>query len=247
MAFSLRRVRCVIHSMRRLALLDDSVLRSWPSSSPAVQGDRCLSKKAKKTEKHKKHASYQDLLAELGGVLSLTEAEDRMKKSVEHFKSEMSNIRVGRATPGMLDHMNVDATTGPMPLKALGTITVKDSHLLSISLFDAASSASVQAAIEASPLRLQSKVISEEELLVLLPKQTQETLDALAKLLGREAEHSKTTIRSARKIGMSQVKQVLSGEDDQKRGEKAVDALTESYVDEIETLYQNKRRELRGS
>ena len=246
MAFSLRRIRCAIHSMRRLALFDASV-QSWPGASAAVQGDRCLSKKAKKTEKHKKHVSYQDLLAELGGVLSLTEAEDRMKKSIEHFKSEMSNIRVGRATPGMLDHMTVDATTGPMPLKALGTITVKDSHLLSISLFDAASSASVQAAIEASPLRLQSKVISEQELHIILPKQTHETLEALAKVLGREAEHSKTTIRSARKIGMSQVKQVLTSEDDQKRGEKAVDALTESYVEEIETLYQNKRRELRGS
>lgn len=204
-----------------------------------------FSKKAKKGDKHSKggSGSVHDILAELEDVVSLTEAENRMKKSIEHLKGELANIRSGRATPGMLDHMTVESPTGVLPLKAVGTVTVKDSHLLSISLFDAESSPAVVTAIEASPLKLQSKIVNDQELLVTLPKQTQETLDSLSKLVSKQAEHSKSSIRMARKFGMDQVKS-LTSKDDKKRGEKAVESLTEQYVHEIDDLCQHKKREL---
>lgn len=225
-----------------------SILRhfgiSFQTSESFVYGSflpfRSFSKNSKKTNKP---GSHHEILATLGEELSLDEAESKMQKSVEHLKTELANIRSGRATSGMLDHMTIESSSGLVSLKTLGTVTVRDSTTLGIALFDAASSSAVLEAIQASPLQLQSKVMNEHELLVTFPKPTQETLDTLAKLIGKEGEHSKTAIRSARKLGMAEAKK-LSSKDDQRRAEKAVETLTESYVRQIDELCLHKKQEL---
>ena len=66
----------------------------------------------------------------------LQEFHGMMRKSVEHFQHELANIRMGRATPGMLDHLHVNAYGEKLPMKAVGTVSVRSSQLLAVTCFD---------------------------------------------------------------------------------------------------------------
>lgn len=62
--------------------------------------------------------------------------EKGMDRAIEHLQHELANIRTGRATPGMLDHLRVDVYGEKMPLKAVGTVSVRDAQTLAVTVFD---------------------------------------------------------------------------------------------------------------
>lgn len=201
-----------------------------------------FSKKSKKGSKHGKTGSASHL--DLDGILSLEETTKSMEKALSHLKQELANVRSGRATAGMLDHLKVQTPSSEfIPLRAFGTVTVKDARNLNISLFSPDAHAAVLSALEASPLRLQVKTVNDQELTVALPVPTKASLDAMIKIVNKEGENTKGTVRTARKQGMLQTKD-LTSEDDRKRGEKAVDHLTDDYIHQIDELCKSKVQDL---
>lgn len=165
-----------------------------------------------------------------------------MDKALEHMQHELANIRMGRATPGMLDHLKVEAYGEKMPMKAVGTVTVKDPQRLAVTVFDINMAEAVASSIAASPLGLTPQVEG-QEILVPIPRPTQDTLDAMKKLCKTETESAKVSIRHARKLAMDQTSKLLS-EDARYQMEKEIQRLTDKYSEEVESISHKKQKDM---
>ena len=142
---------------------------------------------------------------------------------------------MGRATPGMLDHLKVEAYGEKLPMKAVGTVSVKSPQLLAITVFDAGLVNSVSSSISTSPLELQTK-IEGQEIFVPIPSPTHETLEALKKLCRSEAEAAKVSIRHARKLAMSMCAKSISCKDERYSMEKVIQKLTDSFTNRVDEM-----------
>jgi ribosome recycling factor len=165
-----------------------------------------------------------------------------MERAIEHLQHELANLRTGRATPGMLDHLKADVYGEKLPLKAVGSVSVRDAQLLVVTLFDPATVEAVVAAIAHSPLRLTPRAEG-QEVLVPVPQPTAETLAALAKVCRSEGEAAKVSMRHVRKGAMEAARGAAS-EDERRRLEKEVQAVTDKYVAEADRLVEAKQADI---
>lgn len=111
-----------------------------------------------------------EALAEEGtSSFDVAETQKLMFRAVDHLQHELANIRTGRATPGMLDHLRLDLYGEKMPLKACGTVSVRDAQLLVVTVFDPSAVPSVKKAIEDSALQLVPRAEG-QEVLVPIPR-----------------------------------------------------------------------------
>ena len=166
-----------------------------------------------------------------------------MEKSIDHFQHELANIRMGRATPGMLDHLKVDAYGEKAPMRAVGTVSVKSPQLLAVTVFDNSLVNSVASSIASSPLELNPK-IEGQEILVPIPSPTHETLDAMKKLCKSEAEAAKISIRHVRKLAMGSCTKELTCKDEKFATEKKIQSLTDEFIKEVDDLVQRKHQDI---
>lgn len=165
-----------------------------------------------------------------------------MNGAIEHLSHELANIRTGRATPGMLDHLKIEAYGERMPLKAVGSVSVRDPQLLAVTLFDRGLAEAVVAGIAQSPLKLNPRAEG-QEVLVPVPAPTSETLAAMAKVCKAEGETAKVSVRHARKLALDLIKGIPS-EDARRRMEKEVQQLTDKFIAEAEQMVAMKQKDI---
>jgi ribosome recycling factor len=165
-----------------------------------------------------------------------------MSKSIEHFQHELANIRMGRATPGMLDHLKVDAYGEKLPMKAVGTVSVKSPQLLAVTVFDTNLAGSVASCISSSPLAL-NPTVEGQEVLVPIPAPTHETIDAIKKLCKSEAEAAKVSIRNARKLAKDATR-TIQCKDEKFAAEKSIQKLTDDHIETVEKIFKQKTRDI---
>ncbi|PSC69617.1 ribosome recycling factor [Micractinium conductrix] len=167
-----------------------------------------------------------------------------MERALGHMQGELANIRTGRASPGMLDHLKVDVYGDRMPLKACGSVSVRDPQLLAVTVFDSDAVPAVVKAIAESPLKLNPRAEG-QEVLVPIPRPTAETLAAMIKVCRAEAENAKVSVRHARKAAMDAAKK-LASEDERKRVEKEVQKLTDDYIAQVESVMTKKEAAIKS-
>jgi ribosome recycling factor len=135
----------------------------------------------------------EDLVAEL-----IADARERMQKSVESIRHEFGSVRTGRATPALLDRINVDYYGALTPLKQLATVTAPEARLLSIQPYDKSSIRSIEKAILESDVGLTP---SNDGVVVRLvvPELTEERRKQLVKVVRGIAEEGRVAIRNVRR------------------------------------------------
>ena len=157
------------------------------------------------------------------------DAEVRMDKCVEAFKTQISKIRTGRASPSLLDGIVVEYYGTPTPLRQLASVTVEDSRTLKINVFDRSMS-------PASDIR------------VPLPPLTEERRKDLTKIVRGEAEQARVAVRNVRRDANDKVKALLKdkeiSEDDERRSQDDVQKLTDAAIKKIEAALADKEAEL---
>ena len=173
----------------------------------------------------------------------VNEARDKMDKSVQAFQQEMSNIRTGRATVGLLDIVEVDAYGQKMKINQLGTVTVPDPHCVAVDLWDKSQMAIVEKAIMASPLDVNPS--NDGKLIrVPIPPLTEERRRDLVKLAGKHVEEAKISVRNIRRHAVETIKkQQKSGdipEDDAHRLADEVQKLTDKHSVGIDEAFRAK-------
>jgi ribosome recycling factor len=175
------------------------------------------------------------------------DAEQRMKKSIESFKSELSKIRTGRAHTSLLDHVTVDYYGTETPLSQVASIAVADARMLTVTPWEKQLVPVIEKAIMTSDLGLNPSSAG-TVIRVPMPALTEERRRDLVKVVRHEGENARVAIRNIRRDANNDLKALLKekeiSEDDERKGQDAIQKLTDKYVAEVDQLLEVKEKEL---
>ena len=177
----------------------------------------------------------------------LGDATQRMDKSVEATHEHFNSVRTGRATPALLDRIQIDYYGTPTPLKNLATINAPEPRLLTIQPFDPSSIKSVEKAIQESDLGLTPS--NDGKLIRLpIPQLTEERRKELVKLVRSMAEEGRVAVRNVRRDAIKHLEELVkngdTGDDDERAAEQRVQKLTDEHVAKIDDLLKRKEAEI---
>ena len=179
----------------------------------------------------------------------IKDTELRMGNSVKSAKSEMAGIRAGRASPGMLDSVKVDAYGQKMNINQLGNITTPDARTINIDIWDQSNVTLVEKSIRESDLGI-NPIIEGNLIRLPLPELTEERRLEFLKVVGKIAENAKVAIRNIRRDGIEKVKSLEKnkeiGQDDSKKNQDIIENITSGQVKEIDSSLKNKEEDLKN-
>ena len=176
-----------------------------------------------------------------------SEAEARMKVAVEALEEDLAGIRTGRASPALVEKLQVEYYGAPTTLMQLATISVPESRMLMIRPFDGSTLRSIERAILASDLGLtpnnDGKVIR-----LILPPLTEERRRDLVKLVHHRVEEARVAVRNVRRDGIKDLREFehekLISEDELEEGEEDLQKLTDKYIEVVNEVGIHKEKEI---
>jgi ribosome recycling factor len=177
----------------------------------------------------------------------LADAREHMNKSVEATRGKFGSIRTGRATPALLDRIQVDYYGAQTPLKQLATISAPEARLLTVQPYDKSSIKAIERSIQESDLGLTPN--NDGQIIRLqVPELTEERRKQLVKVVRGLAEEGKVAIRNIRRDVMHDLRELRdageAGSDDEHRAEEALQKLTDEKVKELDALVKGKEEEI---
>lgn len=174
--------------------------------------------------------------------------ETRMQQALQHFEDELKKIRTGRANPGMLDGIMVEAYGQKMPLIQVATITVPEPQLLQLNPFDPTNLQAIVAAIRDNQSLGLNPSDDGRLVRVPIPALTQERRQMIVKQLGEKVEDCRIAMRSVRHDALKAAKAKKDAkelsEDDVKRIEKALDDTMRDNQAKLDALTKAKEQEI---
>ncbi len=175
------------------------------------------------------------------------DVKKRMDGAFDAAKNEFTGLRTGRASAHMLEHVVVEAYGSRMPINQCGSVTVPESRMINVQVWDASITKSVEKAIRDAGLGL-NPMAEASMIRVPVPELTEERRKELTKVAGKYAENARIAIRNIRRDGMDMVKKDQKDgaitEDDQKRLTDEVQKLTDEYIKKIDTLLAEKEKDI---
>ncbi|ACS86753.1 MULTISPECIES: ribosome recycling factor [Musicola] len=175
------------------------------------------------------------------------DAETRMDKCVEAFKSQIGKIRTGRASPSLLDGIHVEYYGSATPLRQLANIVVEDARTLAVTVFDRTMGPAVEKAIMASDLGL-NPMSAGTVIRVPLPPLTEERRKDLIKVVRGDAEQGRVSVRNVRRDANDKLKVLLKdktiSEDEERRAQDEIQKLTDSFIKKVDAALADKEKEL---
>jgi ribosome recycling factor len=175
------------------------------------------------------------------------DTKPKMEAVIEDFKRRLANIRVGRATVGLLDTVMVDYYGTPTPLSQLASVAVPEPQLLTVQPWDTTQLGAVEKAIIAANLGMNPS--NDGKLIRLpVPALNEERRKQLAKQAHEMAEEHRVAIRNVRHAANDTLKKMLKdktvSEDEERSGLDEVQKLTNTYIGKIDELAKNKEAEI---
>jgi len=175
------------------------------------------------------------------------DADTRMGKSVDSLKGELTKIRTGRAHPSLLEHVTVDYYGAATPLNQVASISIADSRMLNVAVFDKTMVQAVEKAIMTSDLGLNPSSAG-DVIRVPLPPLTEERRKDLIKVVRGEGENAKVAIRNIRRDVIGDVKSLVkekeATEDDERRFHDDIQKITDKYVSVVDETLKTKEKDL---
>ena len=179
--------------------------------------------------------------------MDFSEFENRMEKTIEVFKQNLSEVRAGRANPAILNKVSVEYYGTPTPINQVAGISVPEARLIVIQPWDASILKDIEKAILASDIGINpnndGKVIR-----LNFPELTEEIRKDLVKDIKKMAEESKVAIRAIRRDGIDKAKAMQKNseitEDDLRGAEDSIQKLTDKKIEEIDKILADKEKEI---
>lgn len=175
------------------------------------------------------------------------DTKDNMEKVIEALKKNLATIRTGRASPAMLDGVRVDYYGSPTALNQLATISVADARLLVVKPFEKKLLKDIERAIVESNLGFNPNNDGETIRLAMPPLSTERRKEYV-KLAKAKGEEAKVAIRNVRRDSNEMLKEACGdgsiSQDDEKRGLKSVQDLTDAFVKTVDEHLAKKEKEI---
>ena len=177
----------------------------------------------------------------------LADATQRMDKSVDTTHDHFNSVRTGRASPALLDRIQIDYYGTPTPLKNIATINVPEPRLLTIQPFDPTSIKQIEKTIQESDLGLtpsnDGKIVR-----LPIPQLTEERRKELVKVVRHMAEEGRVAVRNVRRDAIRHLEELVkngsAGDDEERAAETRVQKLTDEHVARIDDLLKRKEAEI---
>ncbi len=175
------------------------------------------------------------------------DSSQRMEKSIESLKLELSRIRTGRAHASLLDHVMVNFYGSEVPIGQAANVSNSDARTLTIQPWDKAMVAVIEKAIINSDLGI-TPTSAGDVIRISLPPLTEERRKELVKIVKAEGENAKVAIRNIRRDANSSLKKLLNDkditEDDERRAETEIQKITDEHVAKVDAILAEKEKEL---
>jgi len=177
----------------------------------------------------------------------LKDTEVKMKKSIESARREFSEVRTGRAHPGLIEGMHLDYFGTPTPFKQLASISTPDPRTVLIQPWDAAIIPEIEKAINNSKLGI-APVTDGKIVRLMIPPLSEERRNELAKVVKDMAEQCRISLRTIRRDANDKLKKLQGekkiSEDEYFKSHEDVQKVTDKYIKEIDVLLEDKSRSL---
>ncbi|SNR85219.1 ribosome recycling factor [Methylobacillus rhizosphaerae] len=174
-------------------------------------------------------------------------ADQKMQKSIEALKTDLSKIRTGRAHTGLLDHVMVEYYGSMVAVNQVANVSLGDARTLNVQAYEKTMIGKVEKAIRDSDLGL-NPATNGDVIRVPMPMLTEERRRDLIKVVRSEGENAKVAVRNVRRDANDALKKLVkdkeASEDDERRAQDDVQKLTDKYVAEIDKMLQTKETEL---
>ena len=176
----------------------------------------------------------------------LEDAQDTMKKAINHLEAELVKIRAGKANPQMLDGLTIDYYGSPTPLNQVANVSVMDARTLTIQPWEKNMLQPIERAIINGNLGVTPQ--NDGNIIrIFMPPLTEERRRELVKRANGEGEHSRVAIRNIRRDGIEHIKRLQKerlSEDIAKDAEKNIQEMTDKYISLVEKHLGAKEKEI---
>ena len=178
---------------------------------------------------------------------TLKDASDKMEKALKVFQDELSKVRTGRASAGILDHVLVDYYGTMTPISQMASVNVPEARLIIVQPWDQSALPAIEKAIQKSDIGIvpqnDGKAIK-----LPIPALTEDRRKDLVKQVNKLAEECRVAVRNVRRSGMDDVKKLEKdkkiAEDESKTSQDKIQALTDSAIKKVDQIVDKKAKEL---
>ena len=178
---------------------------------------------------------------------NMDELKRRMAGAITVLKQELGGLRTGRASAGLVDHVQVEAYGSHMPLNQVATVSVPEPRLLSVQVWDRSLVHAVEKGISAANLGLTPNTEG-QTIRLRIPELNEERRKELAKVAHKYAEAARVAVRNVRRDGMDALKRSEKdheiSEDEHKRLADEIQSLTDSHVRKVDEAAAQKEKEI---
>jgi ribosome recycling factor len=173
--------------------------------------------------------------------------ESKMDQSIQAFGHGLTKIRTGRASPGLLDSVQVDYYGNLTPITQVANVSLLDARTISVQPWEKGMGAKIEKAIRDSDLGLNPASMG-DLIRVPMPPMTEERRKELTKVVRSDGENAKVAIRNLRRDANDAVKKLvkdkLASEDEQKRSEAEVQKITDKHIADVDKLIVAKEQDI---
>lgn len=179
--------------------------------------------------------------------LDMKDLQRRMDGALTALKSEFGGLRTGRASVSLVEPVMVEAYGSQMPLPQVGTISVPESRMISVQVWDKSMVGAVDKAIRNAGLGL-NPVVDGQNVRIPIPQLNEERRVELTKIAGKYAEQARVAVRNIRRDGMDKLKKLEKdghmGKDEHKAQADKVQELTDTMIKKIDDALATKEEEI---
>ena len=173
--------------------------------------------------------------------------EQRMHKTLEALRADLSKVRTGRAHAGLLDHITVDYYGSPMPINQVANVNLLDARTISVQPWEKKMVQAVEKAIRESDLGL-NPMTQGDLIRVPMPALTEERRRDLVKVVKQEGESAKVAVRNLRRDANQQVKDLVkakqASEDEERRAQDDIQKTTDRFIADVDKMIAQKESEI---
>jgi ribosome recycling factor len=180
-------------------------------------------------------------------ALNANDIKVRMDKAIASFKKDLSGLRVGRASITMLDNINVNAYGSIMPLNQISTVSVPESRLLLVSVWDNSLVAITEKSIRESPLGL-NPMVEGNVIRLSVPPLSEDRRIEIVKIASKYCENAKISVRNIRRDLIENIRRLQKNseisEDQKHKDEDLVQNITDEIIKNIDLILSKKEKEI---
>ena len=180
-------------------------------------------------------------------TLEFNDYQDKMEKSLDILRRDFQGLRTGRASATLLEPIGVEAYGSKVPINQIGNISIPESRLITVQVWDETLIQSVEKAIRNSDLGL-NPMVEGNVIRVPIPDLSQERRIEIVKIASKYAEDTRITIRNVRRDAMDMIKdkekQKNISKDDSFQFSEKMQKITDGFIEKVDTLFQEKEKDI---